>query len=169
MVAPNDQDALETFLRPPRAPILRSSFLSKNSRRRAGLIDRGRPLEGTYYAAFDEDDGRRVMMVGVVAHYWQGNLVWQCPRALEHIEPLLAATVTSSGAGRPILGLLGLTEQVARALELLLRSPEARDHHRRRPSRLTGAVPRETRRVGRAGRPTGGLFRRKTPADEARR
>lgn len=104
-LAPGDQDALEAFLRPR---VESSIFLLSNSRQ-AGLIDRGERLEGTYFAAFE---GRRI--AGVVAHYWLGNLIFQAPA---HLRALVDAAVAAEV--RPIGGLLGPSEQVQRAREVL--------------------------------------------------
>ncbi len=106
VLEPSDQHALEEFLR-PRADS--SIFLLANSRK-AGLRDRGQPFEGTYFAVLE---GGRI--VGVAAHYWQGNLIFQCPE--RHLGTLLAAV--GSASVRPVMGLLGPGRQVARAKEAL--------------------------------------------------
>ena len=106
ILQPSDQDALEDFL----GPHLESSMLLLSNSRRAGLVDRRQYFEGTYFAAFE--DGR---IVGVAAHYWIENLVLQSPP--EHLEALLASA--TSAAIRPLRGLLGPGEQIARAKEIL--------------------------------------------------
>ncbi len=106
VLTPSDQPALEAFLRPR----LESSIFLVSNSRRAGLVDQGRPFEGTYFAAFAGGD-----MVGVVAHYWLGNLIFQAPP--EHVGALAEAAVKA--AVRPAGGLLGPAEQVARAVEVL--------------------------------------------------
>ncbi|MEM7355144.1 MAG: GNAT family N-acetyltransferase [Acidobacteriota bacterium] len=100
-----DQARLEDFVLPR---INSSIFLLANSRQ-AGLIDRGERLEGTYFAAIDSD-----RIVGVIAHYWLGNLVLQAPESL----PELMAAVQAADV-RPILGLLGPGDQVAAAKAIL--------------------------------------------------
>ncbi len=102
----NDQAALEDFLRPR----MDSSIFLLNNSRRAGLVDRGQYLEGTYFAAFE--DGR---IVGMAAHYWLRNVIVQCP--VEHLDAVLAEALAA--AVRPIEGLLGPGEQVLRAKEIL--------------------------------------------------
>ncbi len=105
ILEPGDVSSFEHFLR----PLVDSSLFLLSNSRQAGLVDRGRLLEGTYYAAFD---GGKI--AGVVAHYWQGNVVLQAPACLEElIAAILSAPV------RPIQGLLGPADQVGRAFEIL--------------------------------------------------
>lgn len=106
ILRPADQTVLEDFLAPRTDA---SIFLLANSRR-AGLEDRSGRFQGTYIGAFEDD-----RMVGVVAHYWLKNLVFQTP--LEYLRDLLDA-VAAVGV-RPIEGLVGPAAQVARAAELL--------------------------------------------------
>jgi ribosomal protein S18 acetylase RimI-like enzyme len=77
--------------------------------RAAGLVDRGDPYQGTYAAAFARSD-----IVGVVAHYWNQNLVLQSSICL---ETLLQAALQASG--QPVGGLIGPSEQVAAARGML--------------------------------------------------
>lgn len=105
ILEPGDESRLEAFLRPR----LDSSMILLSNLRRAGLVDRGEPFEGTYYATSTGGD-----ITGVAAHYWQGNLILQAP---EHLEELLGAI--SPPPDRPIQGLLGLGDQVAEAVQLL--------------------------------------------------
>lgn len=102
---PGDETRLEAFLRPR----VESSLFLLSNMRRAGLEDRGLPFEGTYFVA---SVGGRV--IGVIAQFWQGNLVFQAP---EYLEELL--TAVRDARIRPIRGLLGLAEQVDRACDLL--------------------------------------------------
>jgi RimJ/RimL family protein N-acetyltransferase len=83
-------------------------FLVGNMRL-VGLSDRGRPYEGTYAAAFEGED-----IVGVVAHYWNQNLIFQAP---VHLDALWRAAVIASQ--RPIKGLIGPNEQVSTAKDAL--------------------------------------------------
>lgn len=107
VLRPGDEPQLEAFLRPR----LESSMILLSNLRRAGLVDHGEPFEGTYYAVRSPASGA---IAGVVAHFWQGNLILQAP---EHLEELLEATRAASV--RPIRGLLGLSDQVRRALRRL--------------------------------------------------
>jgi RimJ/RimL family protein N-acetyltransferase len=101
ILEPGDEAALEAFLLPR---VASSMFLIGNMRA-AGLADRGQIYQGTYAARLQ--DGK---IVGVVAHYWNRNLVLQDP-----IDPaaLCAAAVRTSG--RPIGGLIGPNDQVGLA------------------------------------------------------
>lgn len=101
ILQPGDEEALEAFL----LRRVESSMFLIGNMRASGLVDGGRPYQGTYAAAFE---GGRI--VGVVAHYWQGNLVLQAPA---HLEDLSRAASRSSG--RPLRGLIGPDPQVRAA------------------------------------------------------
>lgn len=105
ILEPGDETALEAFL----LPRLASSMFLLGNMRASGLRDTGEPYGGTYAARFE--DGR---IVGVVAHYWNGILIFQAPG---DENPLLRAAVTASG--RPIAGLIGPDDQVMAAREAL--------------------------------------------------
>ncbi len=105
ILEPGDEALLERFLRPR----IDSSLFLLNNSRLAGLTDLSRRFAGTYSAALEGEE-----ITGVIAHYWQGNLVLQAP---SHLAALLEAIVRAPA--RPIRGLLGLSDQVGRARELL--------------------------------------------------
>jgi ribosomal protein S18 acetylase RimI-like enzyme len=98
VLGPGDEGALEAFLLPR---VDTSMFLVGNMRA-AGLLDRGHRYEGTYVAAFRSGE-----IHGVVAHYWNQNLVVQAPDLVGVLWP---AAVKSSG--RPVKGVLGPDDQV---------------------------------------------------------
>jgi predicted GNAT family acetyltransferase len=98
VLRPGDEAALEAFL----LPRIETSMFLLGNMRAAGLEDRGEHLQGTYVAAFDGDQIR-----GVVAHYWNDNLILQAP---EHIDALCRAAIDASG--RKFMGLLGPAAQV---------------------------------------------------------
>jgi uncharacterized protein len=98
ILQPGDEAALEAFL----LPRLESSMFLLSNLRSAGIVDTGQPYAGTYAAAFD--DGA---IIGVAAHYWNQNLIFQAPVL---VDALWRAAVTASG--RPIRGLIGPGEQV---------------------------------------------------------
>jgi predicted GNAT family acetyltransferase len=105
ILKPGDEAALEAFLRPRMAA---SMFLLGNMRR-SGLHDTGKPYGGTYAARVEGTE-----IAGVVAHYWNGMLIFQAP-GFEN--PLWRAAVRASG--RPIAGLIGPNAQVTVAKEAL--------------------------------------------------
>lgn len=105
ILLPGDEAALEEFL----LPRIESSMFLLGNLRAVGLADRGRRFEGTYAAAFEAGK-----IVAVVAHYWNGNLVFQ---ASDHLAALGRAAVEASG--RPIQGLLGPQAQVGAAKKAL--------------------------------------------------
>jgi len=93
-----DEAALEAFL----LPRAESSMFLRSNARRAGLVDRGAPYQGTYAAAFEGDQ-----ITGVVAHGWNGNLLLQAPRDLPALVDLAVAR-----SGRAVRGLIGPWSQV---------------------------------------------------------
>lgn len=105
ILRPGDEAVLEEFL----LPRIESSMFLLGNLRAVGLTDRGQLLEGTYVAAFE---ARKI--VAVVAHYWNGNLVFQAP---DHVAPLGQAAVKASR--RAIQGLLGPQAQIDAAQKAL--------------------------------------------------
>jgi RimJ/RimL family protein N-acetyltransferase len=102
ILRPGDEAALEAFL----LPRIDSSMFLIGNMRSAGLVDRGQPYEGAYAAAFE--NGK---IIGVAAHYWNQNLVFQAPI---HLDALWRAAVEASG--RPIKGWIGPNAQVSAAM-----------------------------------------------------
>ncbi len=100
-----DEGSLEEFL----LPRIESSMFLLGNLRAVGLTDRGQSLEGTYAAAFEAGK-----IVAVVAHYWNGNLVFQAP---DHVAALARAAAEASG--RAIQGLIGPQVQVDVAKKVL--------------------------------------------------
>jgi predicted GNAT family acetyltransferase len=103
ILGPEHAAELESFLR-ERAET--SMFLRSNLRR-AGMVDRGQPYQGTYVAWLE---GGRI--TGVVAHYWSGFVSVQAER-----EPgalLRRALATSS---RKVVGVSGPYAQVQAVIE----------------------------------------------------
>lgn len=98
ILQPGDEAVLEAFL----LPRIETSMFLVGNMRAAGLRDEGQRYGGTYAAAFE---GNRI--VGVVAHCWNGNLIFQAP---SHSHALWQEAVRASG--RDILGLIGSSDQV---------------------------------------------------------
>lgn len=105
ILQPGDEAALEAFL----LPRLESSMFLIGNSRAAGLLDRGKPLQGTYAGAFEGGH-----LAAVVAHFWNGNLILQAPAFL---PDLLQAARRASG--RALRGLIGPADQVRCAKESL--------------------------------------------------
>jgi RimJ/RimL family protein N-acetyltransferase len=105
ILRPGDEAALEAFLRPR----VESSMFLIGNMRTSGLIDNGQAYTGTYVATFEDE-----RISGVVAHYWNQNLVFQAP---VHLNSLWRAAVEASQ--RPIGGLIGPNDQVAATKEAL--------------------------------------------------
>src|SRR6266545_4632910 len=68
-LGPGDEAALERFLREHAD----SSMFLRSNARKAGLVDRGEPLQGTYVAACDDAGA----IVAVAAHAWNGIVIVQ--------------------------------------------------------------------------------------------
>jgi predicted GNAT family acetyltransferase len=94
-----DEAVLEAFL----VPQIETSMFLIGNQRLAGLVDNGERYQGTYAAIFQA--GR---ITGVVAHYWNQNLVLQA--AVADLLVLVAKAV--EGSGRPVRGLIGPSDQV---------------------------------------------------------
>ena len=105
ILKPGDEAALEAFL----LPRVESSMFLIGNMRTSGLVDGGQAYEGTYAAAFE--DGK---IVSVVAHYWNGVLIFQAPACLDAVWRTAARM-----SGRRVRGLIGPGEQVASAREAL--------------------------------------------------
>ena len=107
ILKPGDEALLEAFL----LPRIEASMFLVGNMRASGLLDNGRAYSGTYAAAFESGE-----ITGVVAHYWNQNLVFQAP--IQHdLAPLWQAAVAASQ--RPIGGLIGPNDQVAKAKQEL--------------------------------------------------
>lgn len=105
VLRPGDEGLLLAFLR---AHTDTTMFLQSNVQR-AGLDDRGEKYQGTYAGAFRGDE-----LVGVVAHAWNGMLLFGAPDGLERA---LRTAVASSGRG--VQGLAGEVTQVRAARTML--------------------------------------------------
>jgi predicted GNAT family acetyltransferase len=101
VLQPGDEPILEAFL----LPRIETSMFLLGNMRSAGLMDSGEFLQGTYVAAFDGEG-----IVGVVAHYWNHNLIVQAPVQL---EALCRAAIEASK--RSVRGILGPAGQVQAA------------------------------------------------------
>ncbi|MEM8536094.1 MAG: GNAT family N-acetyltransferase [Chloroflexota bacterium] len=98
VLQPGDEALLEEFLLPR---IDSSMFLIGNARN-GGLVDHGERYQGTYAAAVY--DGQ---ITGVVAHFWNHNIMVQSSVSLAELCQTAIKT-----SGRPVKGLLGPAQQV---------------------------------------------------------
>jgi len=111
LLEPGEESALEAFL----LPRVDSSMFLLGNMRAVGLRDDGGTYQGTYVAAWQGGE-----IVGVAAHYWNGNLVLQAPAVL---EALCRTAIEASG--RPLRGLVGPAGQVEAARRALDLAPAA--------------------------------------------
>jgi uncharacterized protein len=100
-----DESVLEAFL----LPYTESSMFLIGNMRASGLVDNGQAYTGTYAAAFEDE-----RIIGVVAHYWNQNLIFQAP---VHLDLLWRAAVEASQ--RQVAGLIGPNDQVSAVKEVL--------------------------------------------------
>jgi uncharacterized protein len=100
-----DEPVLDTFL----LPYTESSMFLIGNMRTSGLVDNSQAYTGTYAAAFEDE-----RIIGVVAHCWNQNLIFQAP---VHLDSLWRAAVEASQ--RPIAGLIGPNDQVSAVKEVL--------------------------------------------------
>jgi len=105
VLKPGDEAALEAFL----LPQVESSMFLIGNMRAVGPDDNAQTYQGTYAAQFE---GGKI--VGVVAHYWNLNLVLQAP-----VDLVALCAEAVKGSGRPIQGLIGPSDQVGVAKEAL--------------------------------------------------
>lgn len=106
MLVPGDEASLFDFL----GRSLESSLFFFSNIERAGLVDRGQPLQGTYLARVDEQGA----ITAVVGHAWNGNLLLQGDAGLEQ-----AVLKVADFSKRQIRGLVGPWPLVCRARRAL--------------------------------------------------
>lgn len=105
-LVPGDEAMVEKFLV---AHADTSMFLRSNLRA-SGLVDEGKPYQGTWYATFD-DDG----IVAVAMHGWNGIVLMQAARdtlELELAEAARGAIAETKEKARAVTGLIGPYAQV---------------------------------------------------------
>jgi predicted GNAT family acetyltransferase len=96
----SDEDDVENFLK----LYAESSMFLRSNIRKAGLKNEGKDYQGDYLGSFDEDG----KLKGVIAHYWNNNLMFQAPDETA-IKMLIDGFIKS--AKRPISGYIGPDEQ----------------------------------------------------------
>ena len=103
----NDVPEVERFL----APHAESSMFLRSNMARAGLEYKDEDYAGEYWAVFDGEN-----IKGILAHYWNGNVMMQCPE----VHDLLQLTsYFLSKKTRKVKGILGLEEQAALVVDIL--------------------------------------------------
>lgn len=103
-----DEEMLENFLKnyADTSMFLRSNLLA------SGLTNQNKPFEGVYFASFDNSN----KINGVLVHYWNGNLMMQCPdlNSLNQLVEFFKQNANSS-----IAGILGDDAQATKVISLL--------------------------------------------------
>jgi uncharacterized protein len=108
VLKPGDEMALDSFL----ARHWLSSMVMRGHRIVGGLVDEGKPHQGTYAAAWES-----ASIVAVAAHYWNGIMAVQAPRALAGVVRAAAAA-----SRRPVDGFVGPWQQAEAAMVAIGRS-----------------------------------------------
>jgi RimJ/RimL family protein N-acetyltransferase len=101
LALPGDEDLIDAFL----AQHADSSLFLRSFLARGGLVDEGKPLQGTYAIAVM---GGQV--AGVALHTWNGIIYLQAPECAAALVRLAVETT-----GRPLIGLGGPWSQVETA------------------------------------------------------
>lgn len=109
----SDEAAAENFL----SRHARTTMFMRSNLRRAGVDYAEKTYHGNYYGAFDEDgNGGKAALQGVLAHYWNHNLMMQ---AADHTALGALIEHFKREAKRPVGGILGDLEQTAYAISAL--------------------------------------------------
>lgn len=112
VLKPGDEAALDGFL----ARHWLSSMILRANRLSGGIVDEGKPHQGTYAALWDG-----ATIVAVAAHYWNGIMAVQAPRSLGAV---VRAAATASR--RPVDGFVGPWQQAEAAVNAVGRSQRRR-------------------------------------------
>ncbi|WP_375475608.1 GNAT family N-acetyltransferase [uncultured Nostoc sp.] len=105
ILQPGDEVSLEAFL----LQHTDTSMFLRSNWRAAGLLDQGARFQGTYIAAYIDEN-----IVAVAAHFWNGMIVVQAPI---HLLEVVQAAVAQSG--RAISGISGPAAQVEATKSIL--------------------------------------------------
>ena len=105
ILQPGDEVSLEAFL----LQQTDTSMFLRSNWRAAGLLDQGARFQGTYIAAYIDEN-----IVAVAAHFWNGMIVVQAPI---HLLEVVQAAVAQSG--RAISGISGPAAQVEATKSIL--------------------------------------------------
>jgi RimJ/RimL family protein N-acetyltransferase len=101
LAGPGDESQLEAFL----AQHADSSLFLRSFLARGGIVDEGKPLQGTYAVALTDGN-----IVGTAMHSWHGVLFLQAPERIAEIAGLAVETTK-----RPLIGFVGPWSQAESA------------------------------------------------------
>lgn len=110
----SDAEKLEQFL----SDYAETSMFLRSNMKRVGLEYQNSDYHGDYFGAFDENGD----VIGVLAHYWNGNIMMQ---ALD--KAILGGLIHAfrDATTRPIAGILGADEQAKAVIDELLLADKA--------------------------------------------
>lgn len=109
-----DTKALEEYLDPHKAECM---FICSNLKA-AGIEYKGADFEGEYFGCFDKHDVHLEYLIGVIVHYWNGNIMMHA-KSSDVLEKLILHL--KQNIKRPVAGILGpnmQAEHVIKKLEL---------------------------------------------------
>lgn len=107
-----DTQVLEEYLAPHKAECM---FICSNLKA-AGIDYKGADFEGEYFGYFDKHDGHLEQILGVIAHYWNGNIMMHA-RDHDVLEKLIFHL--KKNISRPIEGILGPNTQAEHVIKKL--------------------------------------------------
>ncbi|MBN8511635.1 MAG: GNAT family N-acetyltransferase [Rickettsiales bacterium] len=109
-----DTHVLEEYLAPHKVECM---FICSNLKA-AGILYKGVDFEGEYFGYFDKHDDHLEQLLGVIVHYWNGNVMMHA-EGHEVLEQLILHL--KKNISRPVAGILGpniQTEHVIKKLGL---------------------------------------------------
>ena len=107
----SDQEKLEQFL----SGYPETSMFLRSNMKRVGLEYQDKDYHGDYFGAFDKAGN----VTGVLAHYWNGNIMMQAKD-----QSILSVLIDAfrNAATRPVAGILGVDDQAKTVIDELLLS-----------------------------------------------
>lgn len=107
-----DTKALEEYLAPHKAECM---FICSNLKA-AGIDYKGADFEGEYFGYFDKHDGHLKRLLGVIVHYWNGNVMMHA-EGHDVLEKLILHL--KKNISRPVAGILGPNIQAEHVIKKL--------------------------------------------------
>ena len=107
-----DTQVLEEYLAPHKTECM---FICSNLKA-AGVDYKGGDFEGEYFGYFDKHDGHLEKLLGVIVHYWNGNVMMHA-RDHDVLEKLILHL--KKNISRPVAGILGPNIQAEHVIKKL--------------------------------------------------
>jgi hypothetical protein len=107
-----DTQLLEEYLAPHKAQCM---FICSNLKA-AGIDYKGADFEGEYFGYVDKHDGHLERLLGLIVHYWNGNVMMHT-ESHDVLEKLILHL--KKNISRPVAGILGPNNQVEHVINNL--------------------------------------------------